>query len=148
MSGTQQTNDHHRYESILEDYRPSSRAIIVLLYWTYFETRLERLYRDATPQLRSNIVDHLLDRNTSVARRMDQIYDVVFSGSYLGDLNELGFGKSAEILRRVQKARNLFMHGQPHVVDDRLVEDVILGLKDEHEGWISVYNKQLKTNYE
>lgn len=36
------------------------------------------------------------------------------------------------------------MHGNPEAIDDTLVRDVVTGLKDEHEGWIAVYNKRRK----
>ena len=34
------------YASIPEGHRPSARAIVVLVFWSYFETRIERLFRE------------------------------------------------------------------------------------------------------
>ena len=36
------------------------------------------------------------------------------------------------------------MHGHPEAIDDALVEELVAGLKDEHEGWIAVFNRRLK----
>ena len=66
---------------------------------------------------------------------------MVFSTTYWVDLNDLGYGKVAALLGRVQKCRNRFTHGHPEAIDDALVEELVAGLKDEHEGWIAVFNK-------
>ena len=68
---------------------------------------------------------------------------MVFSTTYLADLNELGYGGVAQLLRRVQKARNRFAHGHPEAIDNALVEDLVAGLEDEHEGWIAVFNRRV-----
>ena len=44
----------------------------------------------------------------------------------------------------VQKCRNRFTHGHPEAIDDALVEELVAGLKNEHEGWIAVFNRRLK----
>ena len=36
------------------------------------------------------------------------------------------------------------MHGHPEAIDDALVEELVAGLKDEHEGWIAVFNRRLR----
>lgn len=38
--------DADLYDSTPEDSRPSARAIVVLGFWSYFETRIERLFRE------------------------------------------------------------------------------------------------------
>ena len=132
------------YASIPEDRRPSARAIVVLIFWTYFETRIERLYLETTLSVPRTVMGHLLKRNPTVGRRLDDLYEVVFSTTYFADLTELGYGRAADLLRRVQKARNRFAHGHPEAIDDSLVEDLVAGLDHEHEAWIAVFNRRLK----
>ena len=132
------------YDSIPEDHRPSARAIVVLMFWSYFETRIERLFRETAKAVPEKMMDHLLDRYSSVGARMDSLYKIVFSTTYRADLNDLGYGKVAALLGMVQKCRNRFTHGHPEAIDDALVEELVAGLKDEHEGWIAVFNRRLK----
>ena len=132
------------YESIPERSRPSARAIVVLVFWTYLETRLERLYRETARAVPGPVMEHLLERHPTAGRRMEDLYRLVFSTTYLGELNELGYGRVAELLRRVQKARNSFAHGHPEAIDDALVEDLVAGLEDEHEAWIGVFNRRVE----
>ena len=132
------------YDSIPMDNRPSARAIVVLVFWTYFETRIERLFRETGKAVPERVMDHLLDRHSSVGARMDRLYKVVFSTTYRDDLNDVGYGRVAVLLRKVQKCRNRFTHGDPKAIDDSLVEELVAGLKDEHEGWIAVFNRRLK----
>ena len=132
------------YDSIPEDHRPSARAIIVLVFWTYFETRIERLFPEMGKAVPENVMEHLLDRYSSVSARMDRLYKVVFSTTYRADLNDLGYSKAAALIRKVQKCRNRFTHGHPEAIDDALVEELVGGLKDEHEDWIAVFNRRLK----
>ena len=131
------------YDSIPENHRPSARAIVVLVFWSYFETRIERLFRETAEAVPEKVMDHLLDRYSFVGARMDRLYKVVFSTTYWVDLNDLGYGKVAALLGRVQKCRNRFTPGHPEAIDDALVEELVAGLKDEHEGWIAVFNKCL-----
>ena len=138
--------DTDLYASIPKKHRPAKRTIIVLVFWTYFETRIERLFRETAVAVPAKILDELLRVHSSISRRLVDLYRIVFSTTYLGDLNEVGFGKSAELLRRVQKARNEFVHGKPESINDMLVEELVDGLKDEHDGWIAVFNKRLKEN--
>ena len=132
------------YDSIPDDNRPSARAIVLLVFWSYFETRIERLFTETGEAVPEKVMDHLLDRYSFVGARMDRLYKVVFSTTYLADLNDLGYSKVAVLLRRVQKCRNRFTHGHPEAIDDALVEELVAGLKDEHEGWIAVFNTRLQ----
>lgn len=110
------------YESIPEGNRPSARAIVVLVFWTYFETRIERLFRQTAWNVPPKVLEHLLERYPMVGRRITHLYKLVYSTTYLADLNAEGYGRVAELLRRVQEARNSFAHGQPRSIDDALVE--------------------------
>ena len=125
------------YDVLPEDRRPSARAIMVLMFWSYFETRIERLFRETAKAVPDKVMDHLLERHASVGARMDKLYKVVFSTTYPADLNSLGYGQVAALLQTVQKCRNRFAHGHPEAIDDALVEELVAGLKDEHDGWVA-----------
>ena len=132
------------YASIPEDHRPSARAIVVLVFWTYFETRIDRLFRETAQAVPRQVMAHLLERYSGIGNRLDRLYKVVFSTTYRADLSKLGYGNVAALLKRVEGCRNRFVHGEPEAIDDSLVEALVGGLKDEHEGWIAVFNRRLK----
>ena len=134
------------YDSPPEESRLSARAIVVLGFWSYFETRVERLFRETATAVPQKVMDHLLERHSFVGTRMDRLYDVVFSTTYRADLNDLGYGRVAALLKKVEQRRNWFAHGHPEAINDALVEELVAGLKDEHEGWIAVFNKRLRSS--
>ena len=136
--------DTDLYDSIPDNHRPSARAIVVLVFWSYFETRIERLFRETAKAVPKQMMEHLLERNSFVGTRMDSLYRVVFSTTYRADLNDLGYGRVAALLKTVEKRRNRFAHGHPEAIDDGLVEELVAGLKEEHEAWIAVFNRRLK----
>jgi hypothetical protein len=127
---------------ISETHRPSARAIVVLIFWTYFETRIERLFREAFRNLPTFAVEELLGRNEFIGARLERLYKIVFSTTYKKDLEELGFAQIAILLSRIQQKRNEFMHGHPEAIDDTLVRDLVASLKDEYESWIAVFNRR------
>ena len=135
--------DEDRFLKISERSRPSARAIVVLVFWTYFETKIERLLRVSLSKLPSSVMEDLLQRYSSVGSRMDRLYRIAFSTSYNSDLIDTGYSNTASLLQRVQASRNKFMHGHPEAIDDTLVEDLISGLKEEHESWIAVFNRRI-----
>jgi len=118
----------------------SPRAAIVVLFWSYFETRVERLLRAGMRDVPQNIIEDCLQRNSSIGSRLDRFYRVVFASTYSADLNKLGYGDIWQYLAEVQARRNEFAHGKPRAIDDALAETVIDKLKGEHESWISVFN--------
>ena len=132
------------YASIPENHRPSVRAIIVLVFWTYFETRIGRLFRQTASAVPDQVMADLLERYSGIGDRQDRLYRVVFSTTYRADLSDLGYGNVAALLKRVEGCRNRFMHGEPEAIDDSLVGELVAGLKEEHEGWIAVFNRRLK----
>ena len=132
------------YDSIPKEHRPCARAIVVLVFWTYFETRIHRLFRETAKAAPDKVMDHLLDRFLSVGARMDRLYKVVFSTTYRADLNEVGYGNVVGLIGKMQKCRNQFAHGNPEAIDDALVKELVVALKDEHEGWIAVFDRRLK----
>src|ERR1700719_2868911 len=136
-------SDGDRFLNIAEANRPSARAAIAIIFWSYFETRIERLFRKGLHKLPEPICEDLLRRYSSVGSRLDRLYEVVFSTTYWRDLATLGFDHISVLLQRLQKKRNEFTHGKPEAIDDRLVADLVGNLKDEHEGWIAVFNNRL-----
>jgi hypothetical protein len=121
----------------------SPRAAIVLLFWTYFETRIERLIRAGLRSVQARIVDDMLDRYSAIGARINRLYSVAFGTTYHKDLADLGYSAVADHLRRVQDQRNAFAHGQPKAIDDVLVTDVVRMLKDEHEAWIAAFKRHV-----
>jgi hypothetical protein len=121
---------------------PSPRAAIVLLFWSYFETRIERLLRAGMRGTPAPLVEDTMDRYSSIGARLDRLYRVVFGSTYGADLKEAGYLSIWSHLCEIQQKRNAFMHGNPVAIDDNLVTQVVLQLKDEHEAWIAIFNKR------
>lgn len=47
------------------------------------------------------------------------------------------------LLKKVEQCRNRFTYGHLEAIGEALAEELVAGLKDEHEGWIEVYNRRL-----
>lgn len=133
---------YDEFSFLNQDKRPAAKAIIVLVFWTYFETRIERLLDGAMRDIPNSIRQNLFKRYQSISTRTDDLYKVIFgkTNSYFLDLDSLGFQNIAKLLRRIQYKRNEFMHGNPEAIDDELIEDIVRLLKEEHESWIKVFN--------
>ncbi len=121
---------------------PSARAGIVILFWTYFETRIERLLRAIWQDAPVPLLEDALSRYLSIGSRLDRFYRLSCQSTYHADLRELGYADIAEFLIEVQARRNEFAHGSPQAIDDALVELVVENLKREHESWVAVYNRR------
>ncbi len=120
--------------------RPSPRASIVILFWSYFETRVERLMRGIWRSAPTRLLDDALNRYVSVGSRLDRFYRISCDSTYFADLRQLGHERIAEHLAMVQIRRNEFAHGKPQAIDEALVRAVVESLKLEHEAWIAVFN--------
>jgi hypothetical protein len=134
-----------------QDKRPAAKAIIVLVFWTYFETRIYRLLDRAMRNIPDSIRQNLFKRYQSISARTEDLYKVIFgkTNTYFSDLDSLGFQDITKLLHRIQDKRNEFMHGSPEAIDDILIEEIISSLKIEHESWIQVYNiRAVKYNKE
>jgi hypothetical protein len=121
----------------------SERAGIVLLFWTYFETRMNRLISLGARDLPDAVREDLFKRYDNVTAHMRSLYLILFGATYQGDLVAVGAGSIAGHLDRVKDARNKFVHGDPSAITDSLVEAVVRTLKDEHEAWIAVFNRRI-----
>jgi len=131
------------FAEIAERHRPAARALIVLIFWTYFETRIDRLFRQALRRIPRGIADDLLRRYSGLGARLDRLYRISFHATYWSDLSTLGYDRLSTLLQQVQTRRNAFVHGHPEAIDDALVSSLIASLKDEHEAWIAVFNKRV-----
>lgn len=121
---------------------PSERAAIVLLFWAYFETRIDRLLVESLRAVSDRIAKYLLKRNSAISDRLDKLYRELFETSYYNDLLALGYPQVEQHIRDVQERRNRFVHGDPAAVDEALVIRVVDNLKIEHEAWIAVFNQR------
>lgn len=121
----------------------SERASVVLLFWTYFESRMNRLVGLGLRALPDNVQKDLSGRYDSVTSHMKQLYQILFGVKYLDDLIAVGAESIGGHLARVQDARNRFVHGDPEALSDELVEAVVRHLKAEHDAWIAVFNRRI-----
>jgi hypothetical protein len=135
--------EEDRFPGFSPEAGPSPRASIVILFWSYFETRIERLLREALHAMPNRILDDTLRRYSAIGARLNDLYRVAFDSTYKSDLEALGHGHVWSHLAKVQERRNLFAHGQPQAIDDALVKAVVENLKVEHEAWIAVFNKRV-----
>lgn len=125
----------------------SEKASVVLLYWTYFETRIERLLRIGLREVPEALAEDTLDRYSSIGARLDRLYRVLFGTTYEKDLNDSGHLALWSHLKHVQKRRNEFVHGQPKAIDDALVNEVVAQMRQEHEAWIDVFNRRIRASH-
>jgi hypothetical protein len=134
--------EEDRFPGISASPGPSPRASIVILFWSYFETRIERLLRSGLREVPGRILDDMLRRYSAIGARLNDFYGVAFSSTYKKDLEEVGHGHIWPHVALVQERRNQFAHGQPQAIDDALVQKVVEKMKEEHEAWIAVFNKR------
>lgn len=123
---------------------PSAQAALVLLFWSYFETRIERLHRSAMRSLPQQVLDDALRRYSGIGARLYDLYKVFFGTNYFDDLRAQGFGDVADLLKDVHRRRNEFSHGKPQAINDATVKAIVESLKVEHEAWIAVFNSRVK----
>lgn len=121
----------------------SDRATLVLLYWTHFESRMNRLVNLGLGRLPPGVKADLSTRYDSVSSHMKLLYRILFGVHYLDDLIAVGAEPVVGHLARVQDVRNRFVHGDPEAISDRLVEAVVKNMKLEHDAWIAVFNRRV-----
>ncbi len=103
----------------------SPRAAIVLLFWSYFETRIERLLRKGMDKVPNRLMEDTLRHYSFIGLRLDRLYRVLFDTTYFADLKELGYGQVADHLAEIQRRRNDFSHGKPTAIDDAIVKTIV-----------------------
>jgi hypothetical protein len=135
-----QLNDADFLPRVSESVRPSPRASVVLVFWSYFETRIDRLLQTTTRGLPVGVRKELLKRHSQIGARLVRLYRVLFETTYWSDLRTLGFGQVADLLQLIQQERNKFVHGHPEAISHELVDQLVASLREEHEAWIAVFN--------
>lgn len=118
----------------------SDGAAIVLIFWTYFESKIEYLLRSLLGHIPAPFLEDTLKRYSSISARLTSLYKIAFNSTYYKDLCSLDFGDVRDKLSTIHKKRNDFVHGSPMSIDDALVKTVVGMLKREHEAWVAVYN--------
>ena len=112
------TRDAESQNRLLHTEQVSTGASLVLLFWTYFETRLEHLLRDGLRHIPPRFLEDALNRYSSIGARLDRFYRVAFDSTYHSDLVSLGYSDVSAHLARIQEQRNAFVHGSPQSIDD------------------------------
>lgn len=132
------------FAHVADAERPSAQAALVLLFWGYFETRIERLHRSAMRKLPQRVLDDQLKRYSGIGSRLFDLYKIFFGTTYFDDLRDHGFVTVADLLGDIHRRRNEFSHGKPQAVNDATVKALVENLKAEHEAWIAMYNSRVK----
>lgn len=125
--------------------RPSAQAALLLLFWGYFETRIERIHRSAMRKLPQRVLEDQLKRYSGVGNRLFDLYRIFFGTTYFDDLRDQGFAAIADLLTDIHRRRNEFSHGKPQAISEALVKALVENLKAEHEAWIAVYNSRVRS---
>ena len=129
-------------EGLPKTNRPSSRVLIVLIFWTYFETLMGWFYETATSDLPSAVGADLLARYGFIGSRIGRLHRILFGATYGQDLDGLGFTPVREHLEKVQRLRNAFVHGKPEAIGDALVDEVVKMMPDFQDAWIQSFNRR------
>ena len=126
----------------------SSRAAIVLVFWSYFESKNEYLLRNSLGHIPAEFMEDMLKRYSSISARLKDLYKITFRSTYYQDLCSVGFGDVKDRLIMIRERRNSFAHGSPKSIDDVVVEKVVEFLEREHVAWIAVYNWRVASQRE
>lgn len=129
-------------EGLPKNDTPSARVLIVLTFWTYFETLMTWFYETATSDLPSAVRADLLARYGFIGSRIGRLHRILFGATYGEDLESLSFAPVRQHLEKVQRQRNSFVHGKPEAIDDGLVDEVVKMMPDFQNAWIQSFNKR------
>lgn len=100
---TRPLTEADRFLSITESKRPAARAVVVLVFWSYFETRIERLLREGMNRIPERMREDLLRRYSSVGSRLDRLYRVLCN--ILVGSQGLGFRADFDLIAAVTAAQ-------------------------------------------
>jgi len=118
------------------------RIIIVLLFWTLFESQMESLFSKKLKTIPEKIANNLLKRYSTISSRLGEFYKLVFDATFEDDLKELGYHHLFNHIKKIQQKRNEFIHDNPMAIDDVLVLETVTYLQAVQEAWIAIYNKR------
>lgn len=119
---------------------PSSKVLVVLMFWTYFETLMNWYFETAMSELPNAVATDLLKRYNGIGARLDRLHQILFDTTYGDDLDMLGNTKIRKHIDNVQRQRNAFVHGKPEAISDELVEQTVTLMPRFHEAWIQTFN--------
>lgn len=128
------------FSGLPEGSRPARRLLVVLTFWTYFESLMGWFYESAMQTLPERVSGDLLRRYNFIGVRLDRLHRVLFDSTYGQDLDLLGFALVRQHLELIQKQRNAFMHGDPQSITDSFVEETVALIPQFHEAWIAAFN--------
>ena len=137
--------EFERFSHFADTERPSAQAALVLLFWGYFETRIERLHRTAMRKLPQRVLDNQLRRYSGIGSRLYDLYKIFFGTNYFDDLRVQGFAVVADLLNDIHQRRNEFSHGKPQAINDATVKALVENLKAAHEAWIAIFNSRVRS---
>jgi hypothetical protein len=123
-------------------YEVPQKMLIVILFWTLFETLMDKFFSSALKNFPTAISEDLLKRYSFIGARIGKLYKTVFSTSLKTDLEELGYGHIFNHISDLQKKRNDFIHGNPNAVDQNTIDNTIKYLQETQLAWIELYNKR------
>lgn len=122
------------------------RLIIVLLFWTLFESLMDQLVSKKLESIPPKIAKDLLKRYSTINNRIGDLYKMVFENSFKEDLQEVGFPHLYDHIKNVQEKRNDFIHNNPKAIDEQMINDTVKYLQDVQQAWILIYNKRSTKN--
>jgi len=118
------------------------RIAFVLLFWTLFESLMDRLFTRKLESIPPKLAKNLLKKNNNISARMGEFYQLVFDASFKDDLMDTGYVHVYDHLRNLQEKRNAFIHDNPTAIDEQLIIDTLTHLQDVQSAWIILYNKR------
>lgn len=121
---------------------PSARVLVVLVFWTYFETLMEWYYATACERLPEAVARDLLNRYGTIGSRLDRLHRILFDTTFGMDLETAGYADIRKHMENLQTQRNAFVHGSPEAITDSLVEETVRLLPRFHEAWITSFNQR------
>jgi hypothetical protein len=133
-------SDKDIYSGFPPENQPSQKVLVVILFWSLFESLMDKLCSDGSRFLPESVKQDILKRYGSIGLRINKLYPVLFSASLKDDLRFIGKEGVYDFLSEVQKKRNEFIHGKSEVINDDIVNRTILNIRTVQEAWISLYN--------
>ncbi|EHQ24599.1 hypothetical protein [Mucilaginibacter paludis] len=118
------------------------RIAFVLLFWTLFESLMDRMFSKKLESIPPKIAKNLLKKNNNISARMGEFYQLVFDTSFKDDLIQIGSPLIYDHLKNLQERRNAFIHDNPIAINEQLISDTLIHLQDIQAAWIKLYNKR------
>jgi len=120
--------------------KTSRKLVIVILFWTFFESLMDRFYHAALGDLDEAEAAKILRKFKFVGGQLDELHKSLWGVSFWEDLAALDYLPLAQQIRTIQERRNAFIHGDPEAIDDSLVAQTMGILMDVQFAWIKLFN--------